>query len=64
MSNKIEPCLCGGNVKTALFNNFHWIYCEKCQTATYHFRTEREAVVSWNKLQAAKRAVNCKKEEA
>lgn len=61
MSDELKPvrCGCGGEAEVHIMGHEltktqYYINCEKCDTRTWLFDTEAEAVTVWNKAMGAK----------
>ena len=60
-SNNLKPvrCGCGGEVEVHIMGHEmtkaqYYINCEKCDTRTWFYDTEAEAITAWNKAMGAK----------
>ena len=65
MTDKLTPvrCGCGGEAEVhimghELINAQYYINCEKCDTRTWFFDTEAEAVTAWNKAMGVSKMEN------
>ena len=65
-SNNLKPvrCGCGGEGEVHIMGHEltkaqYYINCEKCDTRTWFYDTESEAIEAWNKAMGAELRSNC-----
>ena len=49
---------CGGQAKVVEHEGCNWVYCESCNSSTYHFDTPDQALDAWRRMNASEGSKN------